>query len=61
MAHAAKALVIRFWDLTKVGAGSTYTIPSTIVFLYRLQKADPLDIILILMGYLHTQHILVAH
>ena len=52
MAHAAKALVVRFWDLAKVRVGSTYAIPSTIGLLYCLQKADSLDILLILMGYL---------
>ena len=53
MAYAARALVIRFWDLAKVCI-LIYCL--TKLNLFFLQKADSLDILLILAGYIlmHT-------
>lgn len=58
VAYAARALVVRFWDLAKV------RLPQTkVIYLFKLkipspytQKADSLDILLILAGYIlmHT-------
>ena len=59
VAYAARTLVVRFWDLTKVSMflyGYQWTnLPTLLLF----QKADNLDILLVLAGYvlMHTTFI----
>lgn len=50
IAYALRALVIRFWELTKVGLASYLLLYENVNF--GTQKADSLDILVVLLGYI---------
>lgn len=53
IAYAARALVMRFWELGKVSNNYDYHTDTQYIDRYiHLQKADSLDILLVLVGYI---------
>jgi len=52
VAYAARALVVRFWDLAKVRCSRSFSRDLALIIHADLQKADSLDILLVLAGYI---------